>query len=887
MMARAFDTFGALLRRLRLAAGLTQEKLAERAQLSERAIRDLERDRGRTPRLQTVRLLAGALGLDDDEQARLLAAARPTPMEDGVSLRSHVQMPRILTPLIGRTEDVAVVKILLDERRLVTVVGTGGVGKTRLALAVAEQMIDRFDRVVFVELAPLRDPDHVLGALAASLSIHEESTVPFFDRVAVALRLGRPLLVLDNMEHLLTSRPIVLNLLTVCPDLSILSTSREALRVRGERVYTLGPLPLPEREADIGGSPAVQLFLDRSRDAGAEIALDMETATAVAALCRRLDGLPLAIELAAAWSPLLPPPTLLSRLTSSLSYLDHGPQDLPERQRTMRNTIAWSYNLLTADEQAIFQRLSIFTGGWTLDAALALCAGPGQEADVMAGLAGLRSKSLVSEAASKKTSPDGPRLAMLETIREYGQTTIAAAGKQETVRERYVAYYRAYAQTAAQKMIGPGHVAWRERLEREHDNLRAAVRWAIDGTDLAAAQELAEALWRYWSLRGHLTEGRQWLQQVMNMGEPISAGVLAGAAALALEQGDTEEAAALGQRALDAAKRQQRPREIVLALNVLGAVAWRHDRYQEANRYHEEALRLARTITDREGAVVALTNLSLAASFTGDAAHAATLAEGAVAEARTLGDPHALASTLVAQSLHTNTLGWYDQTEASLEQALDLFRSVQDTGKVAEALFALGTTANSRRQYERAVTLLTECLALRRARGDQHTVIASLGALGIALLNAGDMDRAMPMLEESYHCSLQQGVPLGVAIGLALLAHLEVAQGDAARARSLCTESAAILEDINNLVYLLFSLEGLAGVSALEQRWELTGRLCGTRDALLERLGSSAAPICPDAFDAAVASSRSALGDEAFEALRTEGRVLTTSQVMEEAARPT
>ncbi|MGI8826621.1 MAG: ATP-binding protein [Chloroflexota bacterium] len=256
MTAEERVPFGALLLRLRLAAGLTQEELAERAELSERAVRRLEHDRDRTPRLQTVRLLAQALDLAGHEQSGLLAAARPGSPADDVPARAP-SLPRFLTPLIGREEDVAIVKMLLADRRLVTVSGTGGVGKTRLAVTVAEQMTDVIDRIVFVELAPLRDPENVLGAIAAQLSIREEGTRSLFDVVVNELRSSRVLLVLDNMEHLLNSRDVVLDLLGACPGASILITSREALRVRGERVYTLAPLPLPEREVDIGRSPAV------------------------------------------------------------------------------------------------------------------------------------------------------------------------------------------------------------------------------------------------------------------------------------------------------------------------------------------------------------------------------------------------------------------------------------------------------------------------------------------------------------------------------------------------------------------------------------------------------------------------------------------------------
>lgn len=886
-------TFGAWLRCLRLAAGLTQEELAERSQLSERAIRDLERDRGRSPRLHTVRLLAEALNLEGEAQGRLLALARPESLSVKTSLAGQPSprrfaptiAARFLTPLIGRADDVWVVKGMLDDVRLVTVSGPGGVGKTRLVAEVVAQVADGFDRSVLVELAPLCDSTQVLRAIAASVSIRDEGPIALFDLVVGSLQAGRALLVLDNMEHLLARRDTVLDLLAACPNLRILITSREALRVRGERVYTLGPLPLPEPASDILRSPAVQLFLDRARDAGAEVGLDPETAEAVAELCRRLDGLPLAIELAAAWTPLLSPPALLSRLTARLPYLDRGPQDLPARQRTMRDTIAWSYYLLNAEERAIFRRLSLFGGGWTVEAASALCGEPGQETRVLMGLAALRSKNLILVQDVAGSGGEEPRLTMLETIREYGLAMLTQEGETGRIRDRYIAFYRAYVRTAAESMIGPDHASWQERLEREHDNLRAALRWALDADMLETAQELAEGLWKFWSLGGHLTEGRAWLRQILGrLPEKAAAGVMAAAAALALEQTDFDEARSLGEGAAALARRYEQDRALVLALRVLGEVAWRRDRYPEAREQYEAALRLARTIGDREGEMAALSSLAMEAGFTGDLVRAASIGDEAVTAARVLDDPHALATAFIGQSFRTAALGRHDQSATFAEEALNLFRSLGDTGKVAEALFALGTALNFQRQYERAAALLTECLTLRLARGDLHTANATRGALGIALLNLGDLEGAEGMLEASYRFYQERDVRLVEAISLATLAHLALARKHTTRARSMSVKSARLFVEIGNPVYLPWSLEALSGAAAQEEQWESMARLCGARDAILKSIGASGAPLCPDAYDAQLAAARAALDEAAFEAYRAEGRTMALKTVLRGAA---
>lgn len=871
--------FAVLLRRLRLAAGFTQEELAERAQITDRAIRDLERAGGRTPRLQTVQLLAQALGVDDETRASLLSAARPAAGRSP-ALRTSVRLPLVLTPLVGRAADVAVVSMALQERRLVTISGTGGVGKTRLAIAVADRARARFDRIHFVDLAPIRDPRHVLGALATTLSLREEGSASLFDLVVQTLRSEQALLVLDNMEHLLEARETVLALLDACRNLSILITSREPLRVRGERVYTLGPLPLPERESDAPRSPAVQLFLDRARDTGADVALDGETTAAMAEVCRRLDGLPLAIELAAAWSPILPPPALLRRLAARLPYLEDGPYDLPARQRTMRDTIAWSYDLLTVDEQSVFRRLSLFNGGWSVEAAMAVCAEPGREDELSSVLRELQAKNLISGGID--ASPGDQRLSMLETIREYALALVAAHDELEDLYRRYTDYYVAFAGAASIRLVGPERIIWQERLEREHDNLRVALRWAIDSCDLVSARRLAEALWRFWANGGYLTEGRQWLRQVLALvshGEQAPSAVLAGAAVLALEQGDLVDAALHGQRALEAAREQKREREVVLALNVLGTIAWWRHGYEEGRTFHEEALRTARRIGDRDGELMALSNMVFTASLTGERAGAADLATEAVATARALGDPHALARALVDQAVQLRQVGSYDEADTLARQALELFRAVGEADKAAEALLTLGLDALGRQEYRRAVPLLEECLTELAASGRGH-VAAAHGILAIALLNLGDLDGAEVHVEASYRTARERGVPMEEAMAIAVKGHLALARNDVALARQYLVDGATRLHALDNRQQLPGCLEGMIGVAAAEERWDAAAHLCGMREQLLEQLGSSIAPLCPDAYDSAIAAARSALGETSFQAAVTEGRTLSLERAI-------
>src|SRR5215212_8082770 len=655
----------------------------------------------------------------------LFPATSPEVSKEATGLGRH-NLPPARTSFVGREHEVVEIKRVLPTTRLFTLTGAGGSGKTRLALEVAKDLLETYpDGVWLVELAGLSEGELGVHAMAAVLGVREQRGRPLWDTLVEYLRVKDTLLILDNCEHLIEATARLIDgLLVGCPKLRVLATSREPVSVPGEVVWRVPSLPVPDLRSpataeQLSGYASVRLFVDRARQRNTAFGLGSRNAQAVADICRRLDGIPLAIELACARVGVLSPEQIAQRLKDSLKLLTGGDRTATLRHQTLKGTLDWSYELLGEPERKLFERLSVFMGGWALEAAETVGTGDGvEEEDVLELLCRLVDKSLaVAEAGEGEA-----RYRMLEPIRQYGLERLEQRGNATTAaRRHHAAFFLALAEEAEPNLLGPQQGEWLERLETEHDNLRAALSWALRQKEAELAPRLGGALGEFWHLRGHLSEGRRWLQAGLAKGEATltaaRAKALARAGYIAWEQGDYAHSVALSEESLTLSRKLGDAAGAAAALYTLGWAAMFGDQVERALVLIEEAITLQRAAGDTAGVARSLLILGFVANYRRDYERATALYEESLMLAREAGDGFAIALSLGVGALAALGRGDHQQTKLLCEEGLRTSRRLKIMHLTAAYLHVAASLAGSQGKATRSARIWGAAEALREAIG--------------------------------------------------------------------------------------------------------------------------------------------------------------------------
>jgi non-specific serine/threonine protein kinase len=818
------------------------------------------------------------------EVKEAIAAAMASPPAPAVATsKGGHNLPAQTTTFIGRQTEIAEIKSLLGRTRLLTLTGSGGCGKTRLSLQMAAEVLEPYaDGIWLVELAPLADPSLVAQALAQVLGVSEEPGRPLLQTLAQRLKYRKTLLILDNCEHLLDAcSRLVETLLHACPDIKVLASSRESLNIAGELAYRVPSLSLPDSAQlataqSISRHEAVRLFAERAQFYHPSFTLTDANAASVASICRRLDGIPLAIELAAARVRSMTVEELGQRLDNRFRLLTGGSRTALPRQQTLRALIDWSYDLLDESQKAVLCRVSVFAGGWTLEAAEAVCAdgvwlrleggelrGESTDGDkstinhqpstihleltsdeIFDLLTTLCDKSLVVAEPERGHT----RYRLLETVRQYARDRLVERGEAEAVRRSHLGCFLALAEEAEPQLLGANQAVWLDRLAAEHDNLRAALEHSLGERGPGEALRLCGALRRYWWTRGHLSEGREWCE-----------------------------------RALSEPGAQKRTMERATALNAAGTLADAQGDFAAARAHHEAALSIRREIGDRAGMARSLNNLGSVAGSLGDYVSARSYFEDCLPIFREIGDRMGLANSLNHLGLIAHFRGDSASARTYYEESLAICQVIEDRMGVARSLGNLGGVAGSLGDYVSARTYFADCLDLCREIGDRSGVAAALDNFGSVAQLQADYPAARAYHEESLSIRREVGDRRGMVGSLNNLGNTARSQGDCSSARSFLQESLVISCEIGDRRGAAGALTAFACLNAAEGALELAGLFWGAAEQLREELGIRVPVEEREEYDRSVSAARRTLGDDTFAAAWATGRALTMDQAVDAA----
>lgn len=847
-----FFTFGDLLKYLRKREELTQRELAIQVGYSDTQISRLEQSQ-RVPDAGTLKaLFVPALHLQHEPQwvDRLLELAKQARLGElpaTTTVTPH-NLPASLTTFIGREKEQSEIMQLIGGHRLVTLTGSGGVGKTRISLKVGGQVLDEYANGVWlVELAPLSDPELLPQTLASVFGILTQATRSHIELLINFLRPKTALLILDNCEHLLdASAHLADTLLKQCPNLKILATSREALGILGEIVYHMPSLRLPDVQQTLERFreyESVRLFEERAQLAQPDFQLTMENASSIAQICSRLDGIPLAIELAAARVNMFSTAQIAARLDDRFDLLTGGSRTALPRQQTLRASIDWSWNLLSNPERTLLQRLTVFAGSWTLEAAESVCSAEGgiKPQEVLELMTQLLAKSLV---IANRQPGHERRFQLHETIRQYAHEKLIEAGEQENIRSRHLKYFLDLSGLAELALRGPHQMEWYNRLTDERDNLRAALehatRSAASRSDLEAGLLLSARLIDYW-IDFDLREGLRWSTELIQNPES-----------------------------------QTLPRARAKALIAQGYLLWHMQQFEAVRSLAEECLAVFHSCDDRQGEYDALILLGNVSQFAAGMEQRVEFHRQALALARSMGD-------VLRQAFALYMLGW-DQRDPrrgreQWEEAIVLFRQIGDWRFLAGTLGILGLTVLSDGDLESAERYLDEAYEVNQQINNIEIEFALTGK-GILYMLRGEYDQARTFLQKNIENHEKTGNRMGVLWGRARLGYVALREGSVGEAHQILLETIESFYADQDKKGLVFALDKMASLYVVIDKPEVAARLIGWSDANRKQIGDPRPRIEQADLDRDIAAIKARIGADAYETAHNAGRDLTLDEAV-------